>query len=146
MTEPTPIKRRRVDGRPKRVKLAAVMAADLVGVVEASKQTGIPHQTISYWMDRPEFGEIRRKTREDLAEEVKVATHTAWARVVELAPTMEARDAIFAAEKGATIMQLLSGEATSRTETKDLTNTLDDHEREALRRVLDEVTSAMEVT
>lgn len=135
MTEPTPI-RKRVDGRSKRVKLAAVMAAEVSGVVEASRQTGIPHATISYWASKPEFDEIRRKTREDLAEEVKIAAHVTWARVVELAPTMEARDAIFASEKAATIMSLLSGDATSRTEHRELVDGMDDHEREVLQGIL----------
>ncbi len=111
----------------------------MVGVVMAEKQTGIPESTIRYWMEKPEFAAIRAKTREDLAEEVKVAVHVAWARVVELAPTMEARDAIFAAEKGTTILQLLRGDATSRVET--VTSGMDDHERAALHRILAEVVS-----
>lgn len=135
MTEPTPI-RKRVDGRSKRVKLAAVMAAEMSGVVVASKQTGISESTIRYWAQKPEYAEIRAKTREDLAEEVKIAAHVTWARVVELAPTMEARDAIFASEKAATIMSLLSGDATSRTEHRELVDGMDDHEREVLQGIL----------
>jgi len=120
--------RRRYERRPKRVKLAAVMAAEAAGVTEASRQTGIPHQTIAYWLQNPEFAEIRRKTREDLAEEYRVAAHVTIARLVELAPTMEARDVIFAAEKAASMLQLLSGAATMRAEISDVTAVLDDHE------------------
>ena len=36
--------------------------------------------------------------------------------------------------------QLLAGEATSRSENRDLTETMNDHERETLRKLLDEVT------
>ena len=118
----------------KKVKLAAVMAADMVGVVQAEEQTGIPESTIRYWMDRPEFAEFRAKAREDLAEEVKVAAHLSWQRVVELAPTMEPRDAIFAAEKATTLMALLSGGATSRTELRDISGTISDLELSAALR------------
>jgi hypothetical protein len=128
--------------RPKRVKLAAVMAADMVGVVQASKQSGIPASSIEVWMNKPEYAEIRTRTREDLAEEVKAVAHLAWARVAETLPTMEPRDAIFASEKATTILALLRGEATSRTETRDLTGDMDDHEREALRKVLEDVMAA----
>lgn len=144
MVEPTPIRRKRTDGRSKRVKLAAVMAAEMSGVIQAEKQTGIPESTIRYWMQKPEFAAIRAKTREDLAEEVKVAAHVTWARVVELAPTMEARDAIFAAEKAATITSLLSGEATSRTEHRELMEGMDDHERELLGGILREAAEKVE--
>ena len=110
----------------KRTKLAAVMAAEISGVVQASEQTGIPHQTISYWMDDPKFGEIRRKTREDLADEIKTVAHLAWKRVAEAMPTMEPRDAIFAAEKATSLQLLLTGGATARTETRDITGTISD--------------------
>ena len=128
--------RKRTDNRPKRVKLAAVMAAEMVGVVQASRETGLPESTIRYWMDKPEYAEFRAKTREDLAEEVKIAAHLAWQRVAQTLPTMEPRDAIFAAEKASTILQLLSGQATSRLEHRDLTDTFDDHEKDLLRDVL----------
>ena len=112
----------------KRTKLAAVMAAEMSGVVEAEKQTGIPESTIRYWMDKPEFAEVRAKTREDLAEETKVAAHLAWKRVIEALPTMEPRDAIFAAEKATSLQLLLTGGATARTETRDITGTISDAE------------------
>lgn len=113
-------------------KLAAVMAAEMGGVVMAEEQTGVPESTIRYWLEKPEFAQFRAKTREDLAEEVKVAAHLAWKRVIDTAPTMEPRDAIFAAEKAATILSLLTGEATSRVETRELLQTFDDHEIDAV--------------
>lgn len=118
----------------KRTKLAAVMAAEISGVTQAAEQTGIPHQTISYWMDSPEFGEIRRKTREDLAEEIKTVAHLAWSHVAKSLASgqMEPRDAIFAAEKATTLQLLMTGEATARTENVSITDGLDDHEKQAL--------------
>src|SRR5512147_138178 len=99
----------RVDGRPKRQKLAAVLAAEISGVVAAERQTGIPASTIRYWMDRPEFAEFRSRAREEMAEEVKVVAHLAWMRVAEAlrAGTMEPRDALFAADKATAMYQLV---------------------------------------
>lgn len=125
----------------KKTKLSAVMAADMVGVVAAEEQTGIPESTIRYWMDKPEFAEFRARAREDLAEEVKVAAHLSWKRVAELAPTMEARDAIFAAEKATSLQLLLSGGATVRTEVRDITGTLSDADLIAAIREADRIAS-----
>jgi len=122
-------------------KLSAVMASDMLGVVAAADSSGIPESTIRYWAQKPEFAEYRAKTREDLAEEVGIVAHLAWQRVGEAlrAGTLEPRDALFAADKATTLYQLVTGEATNRTESRDITDTLDDHERDALRKVLDEV-------
>ena len=128
--------RKRVDGRSKRVKLAAVMAAEMSGVVQASRQTGIPATTIEYWLHKPEFAEVRTRTREDLADEIRVVAHLAWKRLAETLPTMEGRDAVFAAEKASTLLQLVSGQATARTETRDVP-VFDDHELEELRRAVE---------
>jgi hypothetical protein len=115
-------------------KLAAVLAAEMGGVVQAEKQTGIRESTIRYWMQLPEFAEVRAKTREDLREEVSVVAHLAWGAIAKAlaAGTMEPRDAIFAAEKATNLQLLMGGEATARTENVSITDGLDDHEREAL--------------
>lgn len=124
----------------KHQKLSVVMAADMIGVTAAAEQAGIPHRTVGYWLDQPEFAEYRRKAREDLVEEVEVAAHLAWQRVSEAlqANTLEPRDALFAADKATTLLQLVTGNATSRTEHKELTEGLDDSEREQLRKAIDD--------
>jgi len=134
----------RVDGRPRKIKLAAVLAADMVGVVAASEQTGIPESTIRYWAEQPEFAEYRAKTREDMAEEVAIVAHLAWQRVGEAlkAGKMDPRDALFAADKATTLYQLVTGQATDRTEHRDLTEAFDDHEWETLRDLLREAANA----
>lgn len=120
--------RGRYQRRDKRVKLAAVMAAEMSGVVEAERQTGIPESTIRYWASKPEFAEIRAKTREDLADEIKLVSHLAWKRVGEALESgqIEPRDAIFAAEKATSLQILMSGGATARSEVRDITGTLAD--------------------
>jgi hypothetical protein len=120
----------------KRTKLATTMAAEISGVTQTAQATGIPHQTISYWMNDPELGEIRRKTREDLADEIKAVSHLAWQRVASALRSgeMEPRDAIFAAEKATSLQILMTGGATARTETRDITGSLDDSDvRDAIR-------------
>jgi hypothetical protein len=136
----------RVDGRPKRQKLAAVLAADMVGVVAAAEQSGIPESTIRYWAQKPEFAEYRAKARQDLVDEVGVVAHLAWRRVAEalLAGTMEPRDALFAADKATSLYQLVTGEATQRTESRELTEGLDDHERATLRKMLEDELAKVE--
>lgn len=116
-------------------KLSAVLAAEMTGVVAAQDSTGIPESTIRYWMDQPEFAEYRAKAREDLKDEITVVAHLAWQRVAEGLHSghMEPRDALFAAEKATTQYLLMTGEATSRTETRSVTDDLDDDERERLR-------------
>ena len=112
----------------KRTKLAAVMAAEMGGVVQAQDQMGIPESTIRYWMGDPELAQIRAKTREDLADEIKMVAHLAWQRVTNALRTgeMEPRDAIFAAEKATSLQILMTGGATARTETRDISGTLSD--------------------
>jgi transposase-like protein len=121
-------------------KLSAVLAADMVGLNAAAKQTGIAKQTIDYWMDRPEFGQFRTKAREDMAEEIKVVAHLAWQMAAEALRSgrMEPRDILFAAEKATNLQLLMTGEATSRTETRSLTDDLDDHEAEVLGELIRE--------
>lgn len=117
------------------------MAAEMVGLTEASEQAGIPKSTVAYWLDDPKFEPFRTRTRENLGEAVGVVAHLAWQRVGEALRdgTMEPRDALFAAEKATTLLQLLSGQPTSRAELRDITDTLDDHERATLRKLLDDV-------
>jgi hypothetical protein len=128
----------------KRTKLAAVLAADMVGVVAAEEQTGIPESTIRYWRDRPEFAEFRAKTREDLADDIKVVAHLAWQRVAEALRSgeMEPRDATFAAEKATSLQILMAGGATTRTELRDITGSLDDADVIEALRAADDYTRA----
>lgn len=125
--------------RDRKTKLSVVMAAEMVGVTEAARQAGIPHSTVAYWLDLPEFVQYRRKAREDMAEEVGIVAHLAWQRVAEAlrAGTMEPRDALFAADKATTLYQLVTGQATDRHETRDVTATLDDSEKQQLAEAID---------
>ena len=136
MTEPRQHRR-----YTRKQKLAAVLAAEVGGVTQAAEATGIPKQTIDYWLDDPYFGPFRTKAREDMAEEVKAVAHLAWQRVAEAlrSGALEPRDALFAADKATTIYQLVTGQATERTEHRDLIADFDDHERDQLEAWLHEL-------
>ena len=122
----------------RRQKATAVIAADVVNVSAAAEQTGIPRSTIRRWMDDPDLADLRQKTREDLAAEARVLQQLAAEQIRRRLPEYEPRDlnALYGimAEKA----QLLSGQATGRLETLALTDGMDDHERAALRSVLDD--------
>ena len=130
----------------KRQKVTAVIAAEASSLTAAAEQTGIPMRTIAHWREKPELAALASKTREEMAEGMKVIAQLAANRLVTLIPTMDARDLTVllgvATDKGL----LLSGEATARIERKDITNDLDDHEREQLAKVLREAVERSEVT
>jgi hypothetical protein len=120
-------------------KLSAVLAADMVGLTAASEQSGIPKSTLVYWLERPEFAQFRTSTREAQEDGVRVVAQLAWQRVAERLQRdeMEPRDILFAAEKASNVLMLLGGEATSRTETRSITDGYDDTEKQRLRDFID---------
>lgn len=126
-------------------KVAAVTAAAASSVLAAAEASGIPPTTIDYWMHQPEFVKLRDRTREELADEFKVLAHAATQRLIALMPTMDARDLTVLASMSVDKAQLLKGEATQRTETRDITADLDDHERAALREAIQQELAKREV-
>lgn len=111
-------------------KAKAVGIAVVAGVAEASRTTGVPEQTLRDWIASPMFVELRTRKRDDVAAEVWAAFQSGVRRVVELLPTTEdlAKVAVASGilyDKFA----LMSGEATSRTESKTLTDDLSDSEK-----------------
>ena len=122
----------------RKTKASAVIAAEMSSVLAASEALNIPHMTLDYWFHHPEFVELRKKTREDTAEESAALTHKVLAIINTKLPDYEPKDLNVLYGILIDKSQLLSGQATSRTESKDITDTLDDHERETLRKVLDE--------
>jgi hypothetical protein len=106
-----------------KTKGEAVGIAVLEGVTEAERQTGIPKETIHYWLDRPEFAQLRTRAREEMAADVKAAFLAGLARTVELlAISMDVRDVGDVTDKLGNRYALLTGEATARTEHRDLTD------------------------
>lgn len=127
-------------GKPtdKRVRAKAVSLALVTGAAEASRQTGIPERSIRVWMDNPEFAELRTKTREELSEGFKALAHLSMTRLLEQvrAGLVEPRDLTILLGVATDKHLLLTGEATTRTESKDITHDLDDHEAEVFGEVV----------
>jgi hypothetical protein len=144
VTEPTPIKSHR--RYTKRQKATAVIAAEMATVAAASDQLGIPETNIRQWRASEEYAELRAKTRGDMADEMRVLAQLAAAELAAKlrAHEIDPRDLVImlgvAIDKG----QLLSGDATSRTESRSLSEGLDDHERAALKEVLREAIEVAE--
>jgi transposase-like protein len=115
-------------------KSDAVQAAIASSTLAAAEQSGIPESTLRYWVDSPEFAELREKTQEERAAGWRVVGTLAVARLVQLVPEMEPRDLITLAGVATDKSQILSGGPTERTETRDLT--FDDHEADILGEVV----------
>lgn len=106
-------------------------------VSEAARQTGIPESSIHQWMDSSEFAELRERTKLQVTGEWWGFVQQAFRRTSDLLNKTD--DPVKAATAGAIIfdkMALASGDATSRTETRSLTDDLDDHEAEVLGEVI----------
>lgn len=115
----------------------AVGLSVVAGRAEAVRRTGIPESTLRYWEEDPEFAELRARKKDDVALEVWAAFQTGVRRIVELVPLTDDMTKVATAtgilfDKYA----LMTGHATERTESRDLTATFDDGEREAMERFL----------
>lgn len=132
MSEPRPHLR-----YTKRQKITAVIAAEMSSAAAAAEETGIPRRTIGYWMEDPEIASLRQKTREDLAEEAKVLQQIAAAEIRKRIGEFEGRDLVLLYGVVTDKAQLLSGQATTRAETRELSSRLTDHEKDALADAID---------
>jgi hypothetical protein len=110
-----------------------VLAAEMSTVKTAADAMGVPESSLRYWMEQPAFAEYRAKTRENLADEMKVIAHVAAHKLADAirAGTLEPRDLITALGVAVDKAQLLSGAATERLEHREL-DAFDDHETRAI--------------
>jgi transposase-like protein len=104
-----------------KTRAKAVGIAMVEGVTAAERETGIPKQTIDYWMDKPEFGHLRTTARETVAEGmwvgIQIGVRELSAGLTGDAP-LHHKAAAFQAL--ADRYALLTGGATSRTESREL--------------------------
>jgi hypothetical protein len=107
----------------------------------AAETTGIPETNIRRWQDDPELAKYGAKTREEIAEGARMIAALAVDKIADAIRNdkFEPRDLLIAFGLAVDKSQLLGGQATTRTET--LTDGMDDHERQALRKVLAEAIS-----
>ena len=121
----------------KREKVTTVMAAEMTSLSAAAKSSGIPKSTVKYWLDSPKLAQFRTTTREQLADEAKVLQQLAAEAIRQRLPEFEPRDLTILYGVVADKAQLLSGAPTQRTEHRDLTANLSDHEKDALTDAID---------
>jgi hypothetical protein len=108
-------------------KARAVGLAIVTNTDSAAHQLGIPPTTLAYWMDRPEFVELRNRTRDQVAEEMWTAIQVGVREVVAgLAGDAPLRDKSIALGILYDKHALMTGMATARTESRDLTGMLSD--------------------
>ena len=114
----------------KKQKASAVGLALVHGVTETERRTGIPKTTIQHWTTLPEFAHLRTTARDVVADQFWTAIQIGLEAVVvglrdATVPLRDKQQAL------ATIYDrhaLLTGAATARTESRDLTGTLSDND------------------
>lgn len=108
----------------KRRKITAILAADMTNPKAASEATGIPRSTIRDWLEKPEFATLRHNAREAIADEAIVVARLAWQALGDaiIARKVEPRDLIHAAGMATDKALLAAGEATARTEHRDISD------------------------
>jgi hypothetical protein len=125
-------------------KAAAVGLALVHGVTETERRTGIPKQTIQVWTERPEYGQLRTTARDAVADQFWAAIQIGLRAVVGGLddPDVPLRDKQQALATLYDRHALLTGAATSRTESRDLTGTISDLELVEAIRTADALTTA----
>ena len=109
-------------------KAEAVGLAMVHGVTETERRIGIPKETIQYWTERPEFAQLRTTARDAVADQFWVAIQIGLRAVIGGLdnPDVPLRDKQQALATLYDRHALLTGAATSRTESRDLTGTISD--------------------
>lgn len=114
--------------RPARERAEAVGIAVFEGVTAAERETGIPKQTIHEWLQSDEFGHLRTRARDVVAAEWWAGVQVGFAAVLEglRDPDQPLRDKAQALAVLYDRLALMTGGATSRMESRDITGTLSD--------------------
>lgn len=126
----------------KQERIAAVVTAELSSNVAAERATGIPESSIRRWRDDPELAKYIDKTREELAEGTSMLAHRVLERISATLDQFEPRDLTILFGVMVDKAQLLSGAATARTESRDITGTLSDADLIAALREAEALTRA----
>ena len=110
----------------KRTRVTTVIAAELSSNVAVSDATGIPESTIRLWRNDPELAKYCDKARDELGEGATMLAHRALELISARLPDFEPRDLTILFGVLVDKAQLLSGGATSRLESRDISGTLSD--------------------
>ena len=130
--------------QPRAFKERAVLLADALNSAdEAGKRLGVAGRSIRRWRDDPELAALVLKTREETADDVKVAMILTWELLIERlkAGEIDTRDLIVLGGVAFDKFQLATGGATARSELRDITGSLSDLDVIAAVREADEIAS-----
>ena len=123
-----------------RAKAAGIAVVE--GVTEAERQTGIPKETIQYWVTKPEFAHLRTTARDQVADEFWVGIQIGLEQVIAgFTGDASLKDKAMALGTIYDRHALLTGMATSRSESRDLTGTMPDADLIAAVTEADEIAS-----
>jgi hypothetical protein len=108
-----------------RAKATGIAAAE--GVTAAERATGIPKQTIQYWTTKPDFVRLRTTAREMVADQFWVGIQVGLEQVIEgLRSDVPLKEKAVALATLYDRHALLTGGATARSESRDITGSLSD--------------------
>lgn len=117
--------------KAERAKVVAI--AEMKGQTVAAEETGIPLTTINQWYHRPEYVEMRTKTREDVAEQFWTGIQIALKAVVDGIGDGKLSEKAIALGVLYDKYALMTGGATGRTESRELNDLPDSAYVEAIR-------------
>ena len=103
-------------------KVATVLLAEQTSLTAAAEASGIPLTTLDYWMDRPPFVALRARAREAMAEEALIVARRGWALLAERMASFDPRDLVNVVELATEKALLMAGDATTRSEHRDITD------------------------
>lgn len=116
----------------KRKKTTVMVAALATNPHAAAEAHGVPDSTVRYWLESDEFATLRDKTREQIGEGARALSVKILGEINRRLPEFEPRDLTVLYGVLTDKSQLLTGQATGRTEHRDLTAELSDHETDAI--------------
>ena len=119
-------------------RVRALGIAVVEGPRAASEATGIPERTIYAWQESEEFAELRKRTKEQVAEEWWAIVQRGFRRTADLLDgATDAQKVAVATAIIADKMLLIRGEATGRIESVNLSDDLPADVKRELRARLD---------
>ena len=122
--------RRRYTAKQK-AELVALAAVE--GVTEASRISEVPKTTIQYWTEQPEFAQLRTTAREKVEEAFNVAIQVGLRALMSNWQQASLKDQAYALGVIYDRHALMTGSATSRTESRELNDLPDSTYVEAIR-------------
>lgn len=122
-------------------KAQAVGQALATSTEAAAETLDVPESTIRYWVNHPEFADLRATTREQMADQLWATIQLAASEVAKglRDPETPLRDKTVALGVLYDKHALLTGAATTRSESRDITGTLSDTDLIAAVREADRI-------